>query len=406
MAAALDVTTLSSTLTERLDPVLTIPARMSSIVQVAAGLNWRPADPIREILAAPSFPQPMYVPLRDLSLQYIMPGADQIPNESVGLVLTNPAFIEAYMAGLSHEMARQLLFVGYPTDCMGTYFRQFWDVSGYVPQPSDPADPAVLAEMLYDIPPIVTWALPDPLGDHPNRSGVTAPLVLIVRGELLRRYPDAIIYAAPAKLDGDARTIDDSAPEQHPIFHGTLAPDMNFFGFNISVDDAKGDGAVPEGYFFVFQQHPSGPRFGLEPSADGTVSQWSDLAWTNFGSAPATSAAAPAPAGPAPAAAPAPATPAAPAPAASPNVVTPPTLLPPFTELFLASSTMRRVLAQKPIPNFLSAGDGPTGVSISGADAGFHWGADAAQTAYITARLPFRVGIHADLMIPDMDAPS
>jgi len=400
LAEALDITTLSSTLTQRLDPVLTVPARMSSIVQVSAGLNWHPADPIREIMASPLFPQPMYVPLCDLSLQYIMPGADQIPNESVGLVLTNPAFIEVYMVGLSHEMARQLLFVGYPTDCMGTYFRQFWDVSGYVPQPSDPTDPTALAEMLYDIPPIVTWALPDPLGAHPNHSGVTAPLVLIVRGELLRRYPDAIIYAAPAKLDGDTRSIDDSAPEQHPIFHGTLAPDMNFFGFNISVDDAKGDATVAEGYFFVFQQHPSGPRFGLEPSADGTVSQWSDLAWTNFGSAPAASTPASTPADPAPAA------PADPAPAASPNIVTPPTLLPPFTELFLASSTMRRVLAQKPIPNFLSAGDGPTDVSISGTDAGFHWGADAAQTAYITARLPFRVGIHADLMIPDMDAPS
>jgi hypothetical protein len=394
LAEALDFTTLRNTLTQRLDPVLTIPARMSSIVQVAAGLNWHPPDPIREIMAAPSFPQPMYVPLRDLSLQYIMPGADQIPNESVGLVLTNPAFVEAYMVGLSHEMTRQLLFVGYPTDCMGTYFRQFWDVSGYVPQPSDPTDPTALADRLYDIPPIITWALPDPLGDHPNHAGVNAPLVLIVRGELLRRYPDAIIYAAPAKLVGDARTIDDSAPEQHPIFHGALAPDMNFFGFNISVDDAKGDGAIPEGYFFVFQQHPSGPRFGLEPSANGTVSQWSDLAWTNFGSTPSDQA---------PAALAAPATG---APTARPDVLPPPTLLPPFTELFLASSTMRRVLAQRPIPNFLSAGDGPTGVSISGADAGFHWGADAAQTAYITARLPFRVAIHADLMIPDMDAPS
>ncbi len=39
-------------------------------------------------------------------LQYIMPGADQIPNESVGLVHDQPAFIEAYMVGLIHEMAR------------------------------------------------------------------------------------------------------------------------------------------------------------------------------------------------------------------------------------------------------------------------------------------------------------
>ncbi len=67
---------------------------------------------------------------------------------------------------------------------------------------------------------------------------------------------------------------------------------------------------------------------------------------------------------------------------------------------------MRRVLAQRPIPPFLSAGDTRPASSITGADAGYPWGADAAQTAYIAARLPFRVGIHADLMIPDMDAPS
>ena len=381
LAAALDLVALSTTVAHRLDPATTVPARLAALVRPAAGLDWHPLDPIREIMAAPSFPQPMYAPLRDLSVQYVMPGADLIPADSVGLVLTNPAFIEAYMVGLSHEMARELLFVGYPTDCMGTYFRQFWDVSGYVPQPGDATDPDQLAERLRDIPPIVTWALTDPLGQHPNHGGVTRPLVLIVRGELLRRYPDAIIYAAPAKLDGTARTIDDSQPELHPIFRGTLAPDMNFFGFNLSVEDAKGDPSVPQGYFFVFQQHPSGPRFGLEPSAAGTVTQWADLAWTNFGSDPA-------------------------APAFAPHLTAAPQLLPPYTELLLASSTMSRVLAQHPIPPFLSAGAHPGDIAITGADAGVHWGVDAAQTAYITARLPFRVGIHADLMIPDMDQPA
>ena len=116
-------------------------------------------------MAAPTFPQPMYAPLRDLSTDYILPGADQVPPNSVALLQANHAFIEAYMVGLNHEMARQLLWAGYPTDCMGTYFRQFWDVSEYVPQPSDPTDPAALAELLKDIPPITTWPLSGPLGD-------------------------------------------------------------------------------------------------------------------------------------------------------------------------------------------------------------------------------------------------
>jgi hypothetical protein len=379
LAPELDIAALRTSLVNRLEPAVTMAARMDSLIAVAARLNWRPVDPIREIMAAPSFPQPMYVPLRDLSVQYVMPGADLIPAESVGLVQTNHAFIESYMVGLSHEMARQLLFAGYPTDCMGTYFRQFWDVSGYVPQPGDPTDPQALAELLKDIPPIVTWPLAAGLGKHENRPAtVPDPLVLIVRGELLRRYPDAIIYAAKAKLDGDHRSIDDTAPTLHPIFSGLLTPDMNFFGFNLSVADAKGGTtASPEGYFMVFQQHPSGPRFGLEPSAAATVTQWADLAWTNFGSAD---------------------TPAVARPAATQLASK---LLPPFTELLLASSTFREVLAQHPIPPFLSAADHPTGVAVTGEDAGYGWGMDAAQTAYITARLPFRVGIHSDLMIPD-----
>jgi hypothetical protein len=381
VAPELDVDALSTAVTARLDPATTVPARMAWLVIAPARLNWHPADPIREIMAAPSFPQPMYAPLRDLSVQYVMPGADQIPNESVGLVQTNHEFIESYMVGLSHELARELLFVGYPTDCMGTYFRQFWDVSGYVPQAGDPSDPQALAELLKDIPPIVTWPLADPLGTHENRPAtVPNPIVLIVRGELLRRYPDAIIYAAAAKIDGDQRTIDDSVPTLHPIFSGLLTPDMNFFGFNLSVADAKGGTtASPQGYFFVFQQHPSGPRFGLEPSADGSVTQWADLAWTNFGSD-----------GSAPHV--------APTPHASPAEAT---LVAPYTKLLLASSTMLEVQAQHPIPPFLSAGAHPSGTAVTGADAGFQWGVDAAQTAYITARLPFRVGIHADLMIPE-----
>ena len=61
---------------------------------------------------------------------------------------------------------------------------------------------------------------------------------------------------------------------------------------------------------------------------------------------------------------------------------------------------MRSVLAQGGLPDFLSAGLPPAGVAVTGADAASQWGADAAQTAYITLRLPFRIAIHADLLVP------
>lgn len=383
-APAIDLPSLSDVVLSRLDPAATVPARMAALITLAPELNWHPPDPIQTIMAAPAFPKPMYAPLRDLSPQYILPGADQVPAESVGLLQADHAFIETYMVGLNHEMARQLLWAGYPTDRMGTYFRQFWDVSNYVPQPGDPTDPAQLSELLKDIPPITSWPLAGPLGTHENRPGTAGNLALLIRGELLRRYPDTIIYAAKAKVAGGRRVID-TTDERYPIFGGTLPSDITFLGFNLSPQDAKGGTPeAPYGFFFVFQQHPTAPRFGLEPAANGTVSQWADLAWTNFGD----DQQAPSADGPPPRAA----TPA--------GLSFPPAIPGSFSAWQMSSTIMRGVLAGTQLPGFLSAGLTPVGVSITGPDAASQWGTDAAQTAYITVRLPFRIAIHADLMVP------
>ena len=49
--------------------------------------------------------------------------------------------------------------------------------------------------------------------------------------------------------------------ETEPIFFGLVEPDIALFGFDIDPADARGD----PGWFFVLQEHPSEPRFGLEP---------------------------------------------------------------------------------------------------------------------------------------------
>ncbi len=139
-APSLDITALRTTIVSRIDPVTTVPARMNGLLTLAPRLGWAPADPLQPIMAAPSFPQPMYAPLRDLDPDYLLPGVELVPPDTVGLLETDHAFIESYMVGLNHEMARQLLWNGYPTDQRGSYFRQFWDVSAYVPQPGDPTD--------------------------------------------------------------------------------------------------------------------------------------------------------------------------------------------------------------------------------------------------------------------------
>jgi hypothetical protein len=391
-APALDLGALQTMLITRVDPVTTVPRRINSRITLPSHIIWRALDPLEPIMAAPVFPQPMYVPLRDYSEQYVLPGAELVPPNSVGLLEANRAFIESYMVGLNHEMGRQLLWYGYPTDQRGSCFRQFWDVSSYVPQPGDPTNPTALAEALKDIPPINTWPLNSALGAHPNRANLVADnVVLLIRGELLKRYPTAIIYAGKAKksagptADPNGRVLDTS-DERYPIFRGTLNDDMTFLGFNLSVADAYGGTAAsPEGYFFVFQQQPSEPRFGLEPTeASNPTTHWADLAWTNFGVLNS----------------------------GGDGIYTLPDLgntqrggLIKNSPWRLASQVFALVKESVTLPAFLSPATQPKRTAIvsdasNPEDANNKWGQNSAQTAYVLLRMPFRILIHADMMLP------
>ena len=83
---------------------------------------------IKPVMAYPDIKEPMYLPLSQINDELLAPNLGLIPPNTVTLMLTNPPFIEAYMAGVNHEFARELLWREYPTDCRGSPFRQFWDV--------------------------------------------------------------------------------------------------------------------------------------------------------------------------------------------------------------------------------------------------------------------------------------
>ncbi len=288
-SGSIDLGSLASSVLSALNPTNTVVRRALSLVNVNSRLQWLPADPIEPIMAAPDFPQPMYAPLRDLSQEFLLPGVGTIPRESIGLLQPNAAFIESYMVGLNFEMGRQLLWNGYPTDQRGSYFRQFWDVSGYVPEPADPplGSPQLIEE-LKDIPPIDTWDPGTNIGTHPNPASPASGgvLVLLIRGELLRRYPTTHMYAVPGafqtQADGTVTRIPnpDQTQELHPLFRGTMAPDLSYFGFNLTPSSALSGPDYP-GYYFILQQHPTQPRFGLEPTG-------SALSWQCFPSGFAT----------------------------------------------------------------------------------------------------------------------
>lgn len=258
-----------------LDPERTVKRDVLPLVPIAPAVDG--ADPLRPRAAAPRFPQPMSEPLKTVDADMLLPGAELIPADSIGIAVTNARVLEAFMAGLSHEFSRELLWRGLPADLGMTYFRQFWDVRGSA-QNGTP-----------DVPPIDAWN--KDLGENATRVGGDGMLVLIVRGELLRRYPTTGVYAVdavPKVAANDEPVLGDDGepilvpggPPIYPEFRGALEPDLTYIGFGFGIDQAL-DG---DGRFFVLQEQPTAPRFGLdEPPGEGppypAPTTWADAHW-------------------------------------------------------------------------------------------------------------------------------
>jgi hypothetical protein len=257
----------------------------------------------------------MFEPLKNISSELFLPNINLIAPNSVTLLETNQPFIEAFMVGVNHEFTRELLWREYPTDQRGSTFRQFWDVRGSFS--ADVSDPSA-RERLRDILPLHRWTLDTPLGTHDNRdTGQTQEneLVLAIRGELLKRYPTAVVYAhracwqrqgsgsdpATTHPCAGSGAIDPSkerrlapltdaeqaAPPRSkvltPAFEARVEPDIFFLGFDVTVAEARGGtGEHPDddpGWFFVIKERPGEPRFGLDADTQAGRSVWNDLSW-------------------------------------------------------------------------------------------------------------------------------
>jgi hypothetical protein len=248
-----------------LSPTLTFVAAEKARHQRLLTLTWNAPDELEPILVTPRISFPVWSLLRDVSVDWILPGVADLPRNSVSLVTTNQKFIEAFMVGLNHEMNRELLWNGYPTDQRGTYFQQFWDFRGWVT--SDPTNDQRTEDEFADIAEVKGWGATD-LGTHSGRPK-SVNLVLLVRGDVIKRYPNVVVYASPAiqaqNQPAGVLTLDDNH-QQHPVFQAILTGDIAFYGFEISADDARGiNGNL--GHFFVLQEHPAEPKFNFQGSA-------------------------------------------------------------------------------------------------------------------------------------------
>ncbi len=298
----LNIPALTGTVISAINPDVTVPKRTLNSLYIPAWILAGLAESFIEAMAYPEIDLPMYKPLVDISADLFLPNIQLIEQNSITLVETNQRFIEAYMVGLNHEFARELLWREYPTDQRGSYFRQFWDASSYMNTDTSLTEDE-LREKLRDIPRLDHWSRNSDLGDHDNREVGGAEeeeVVLVIRGELLKKYPTAVIYAHRARWqmkDGEIdRTVErrlvELSPAQEenpprdivktPLYKAQVAPDIYFFGFDLTAEEAKGETeAAPDdpGWFFVIKERPGEPRFGLDIDKQPTIQVWNDLSW-------------------------------------------------------------------------------------------------------------------------------
>ena len=71
---------------------------------------------------APSFPEPAFTYLQEAAVDWLLPGGSEQTDNSVLALQTNPAFSEAFLVGLNHALARELIWRRYPLDPTGTMF--------------------------------------------------------------------------------------------------------------------------------------------------------------------------------------------------------------------------------------------------------------------------------------------
>lgn len=313
---------------------------------------------IKQVMATPKIKAPMYKALLELDSEAFMPNMkESLPDNTIALLESNQKFIEAYLAGMNHEMARELLWREYPTDQRGSVFQEFWS------NQMDPWDTQATDQGIRNIKPIHEWtdgASLASLGD--NNPGSINPdnLVLAIRSDLLRKYPNLSVFAIKATWDANGkRLFDDNivngANTKYPIFSATASPDITFLGFDLTDTEAIG-GSDPQGsagWFFVFKERAGDIRFGLDLPVNGFPSigdtslteSWDDMSWAHMGN---------------------------------------------------SGQSLADVKFLNLNKHSLDFGSGP-----SADDENVYWGTNAADVAYILEQKPVIIGIHATDMLPE-----
>ncbi len=278
----------ASVLTTRVVPTLRVASELASVLVDEVVLQPTVVlEPVRDVpppvgpvdattidtgAFAPRFARPMSEPLAERFPELMLPGAGAIEPDGVMLVETDQAFVEAFLVGANQELNYEMLWRRLPADMRATAFRRFW---GH----ADGSD---------DIDAITTWDVNTAVGSHVR---TTASMVLVIRSELVRRYPSVLVAAVPAEWDNNGNRSPVHNPPRMvlPAFRGHIGADVLYAGFSQpSVTDAIGTTTPtgPAGWFFLLSENPGDPRFGLDPGVGSAPATRATLSWGHLSPPP------------------------------------------------------------------------------------------------------------------------
>lgn len=217
------------------------------------------------VMAYPVYPEPAYYYLKQISDRFILPASGSLPDNSMALFVNNPAFVEAFLCGMNTEMGRELLWREYPTDSRGSYFRKFWDT-----EVKKDIREELRSDTFFDILPIHKWESqefepqnPHNLGQN-HTAGKDNLLIFAIKGELLKKYPETIIYLSKATVQENKIRINPNAKKILPDLAAWLSEDTYIVGFPADLDELAGNPATKDpGYFLTFMNRPGETRFGF-----------------------------------------------------------------------------------------------------------------------------------------------
>lgn len=274
----------TGTIQQAVDPKILQAKRLNNMLGTIGG-SFKIIDEsyrFKPVLATPEFEFPTYELLKEKSIDLFMPNLDLVPNNSISLLESNYEFIEAFLAGMSHEMGKELLWRSFPTDQRGTNFKYFWERF----------DPTTF-EAVPDISAIHTWPFSSSLGDASHRPADTSNpavgVVLMLRGDLLKRYPNTVLFAQKATQETYENRLpmpyDDASNRKYPILEAKIDPDISFFGFDISKEEALGNADGKGGWYFVFQERPGEMAFGFDKAQGEEATSkdtWENVDWNDM----------------------------------------------------------------------------------------------------------------------------